>query len=184
VHPPGHIAQTGHELGSSGHIAAERIENAYLQVEVTVHGRHIQIPAGKIHIVHQQTHPYAPVGGIEQYVGNQLADHIGVIQVILSIDAALGVIGQDRPGHKRIQAIRQQMEPGFPRVVRFFISQQFPEYGILRIGQRVGFGSIKTFWQCRAAGIHKNSQSCCHINDNRWSTHVVSPYSELGRPCY
>ena len=83
---------------------------------MAVHHRCTQVPARQVHVVHQQAHPHPPVGGLEQLVGEQPPDQIAMIQVVLHIDAALGTMGQHRPGHEGVQAVAQQMKAGFSRM--------------------------------------------------------------------
>jgi hypothetical protein len=97
-------------LGKSTDISTEGVEYAHLQVRVAVHYRRRYISAAHIHVVHQQTYPYSPIGGLEQLVAEQSAYEIIVIQVILHIQATFRIMGQHGTGHEGIQAVCQQME--------------------------------------------------------------------------
>ncbi len=81
-----------------------------------------------------------------------------MIQVILHVDAALGVMGQHGAGHKGIEAISQQQEPGFSRMRRCPIRHRLAVRGVGRVSVCMGLGSFKTLGQCGTAADHKQRQ--------------------------
>ena len=92
VHAARHRTGTRHKLDDSVCFTAKGIKYPHLDVGMTVGHSRPQTSTSKIHIIHQQTYPNPPVSRLEQMIGKQFADEIIVIQKILHIDAAFGVL--------------------------------------------------------------------------------------------
>ena len=70
-----------------------------------------------------------------------------MIQVILHIDAAFGIFGQQGPGHEGIQAVVKQQKPGLPGMGVYLITPRFAKPGIFCVCVSIGLRPIKIFRQ-------------------------------------
>ncbi|MNF95696.1 hypothetical protein D3C84_784610 [compost metagenome] len=92
----------------------QRVEQADLDLRVSGEGRDDLIEAIAGGVVQQDAHAHAPVGGLEQFVHQHPCADAVVDDVVLQIQAALGVANQLGPGDERVGAVRQQPKARAP----------------------------------------------------------------------
>ena len=71
-------------------------------------GRSFTIPSREVHIVQQQTHPHPPVGRVEQFLREQPAYQVVMIEVVLYIYGSLCCTGQKNPSNKGVETVCQK----------------------------------------------------------------------------
>ena len=106
-----HAAVQAFELGKIAHEAKfavyKRIEQAHLNIGVGIEAQHQGIQAIGIVVVEQQAHFHAAVGRLHQGMGEQLARHIVVPNVVLQIQRVFSRLYQACASGKRVVAVRQ-----------------------------------------------------------------------------
>jgi hypothetical protein len=104
-----HAAVQAFEFGEVAHEAEfavhKGVEQAHLYVGVGIQAQHQSIQANGVVVVEQQAHFHATVGCLHQGMGEQLACHIVVPNVVLQIQSVFGGLYQACARGKRIVAV-------------------------------------------------------------------------------
>ena len=90
----------------------QRVEQANLDVGMGGEGGDDLIEAVAGGVVQQDTHTHATVGGLEQFIHEQAGADAVVDDVVLQVEAGLGVADQFGAGHERLAAVGQQAKAG------------------------------------------------------------------------
>src|ERR1700712_2341436 len=85
------------------------------------------VPGG---VVQQDSPPHAPVGGFEQFIDQRPSAQAVMDDVVLQVQAALGVTDQFGPSHESLGAVGQQAKPRTTLVRRGLSHDRATERGI------------------------------------------------------
>ena len=92
-------------LNLAARSAVKRVVNPDLEVRVRVECCKTDVVAGGEHVVDQQAHAHAAVGGLQEFGDERTADDVILDQVVLDVDAALGRLGENNARGKRVDAV-------------------------------------------------------------------------------
>ncbi|MNT74641.1 hypothetical protein D3C72_2134770 [compost metagenome] len=84
----------------------QRVEHADLDVRMRGEGRDDLVQAVAGGVVEQHPHPHTPVGGFEQLLNQHARADAVVHDVVLQVEAALGVTDQFGAGGEGLGAVR------------------------------------------------------------------------------
>jgi hypothetical protein len=107
VHAPRNRTETVDILSYTASLAAEEIKKTDLDLRMAVKNGDKEVPATQINIVDQQSQTNTTVRSLDELIDEEPAGEITMDQVILHIKTALGLLGQDGPGHIGVKAIGQ-----------------------------------------------------------------------------
>ena len=96
---------------------AQRVVKAHLDIGVNIHRGNPAIFQLGADIINQQTHSHAAIGSLEQVLGNQSTRYIGVVDIVLDIQALLGHVDQPNTRGQGIGAVVQENKARLPTAV-------------------------------------------------------------------
>ncbi|MNN06163.1 hypothetical protein D3C81_1189450 [compost metagenome] len=103
------VEQTAHRPGHAGAAAqVQRVEHADVDVRVRGEGGHLVVDAVAGGVIEQDANPHTAVGSLQQLVDQGAGTETVVDDVVLQVDARLGVANQLGPRAKRFIAVGQQ----------------------------------------------------------------------------
>ncbi len=112
VHAPMLTRQVEEAANRTRHAGAaaqvQRVEHTYLNVRVGIESAHDDVQAVAGGVVEQNAHAHATVGGAQQFMHQGAGAEAIVDDVVLQIDARLGVADQFGAGAERLVAVGQQ----------------------------------------------------------------------------
>ncbi len=120
VHAAIHAREAGEQLAEAVESGAVDvgIEDPDLDVLMSVEARdQLVLLFEGTPVVEQHAHAHAAIGGGDEAVDDQRAGLIGVEDVVLEIERAVGELDEDGARHERVEARRQKSEAG-PTFVR------------------------------------------------------------------
>ena len=89
------------------------------------------------HVVDEEAHPDATIGGAQDGSDQQLADRVVVPDVVLQVEAALGEIDEGETGQERIGTAGNQVDAGRCVQLDHSLRHDVPERGgVGGIGER------------------------------------------------
>src|SRR5690606_20531181 len=118
------------------HLAAQGngIEQPDLDVRMMVKGGDVEVPQTTADVIQQQPHPHAPVGRIEQALGDEAAGDIAAVDVVLHVEAVVGPVDHCQARGERGGAGLHQAETGRPATALRLVGADGP--ADFRVGVR------------------------------------------------
>ncbi|HSF86550.1 MAG TPA: hypothetical protein VLG28_12960 [Acidimicrobiia bacterium] len=129
VHAMVERTRASHVLHCPGPAPLPRVEETYLDGRVGVQRNPDVFSLVAVQVVDQHSHANPTVGGLEQLADQQTPYGVLAEDVVLQVDAALGPVGEDRPGHERIPSAAEQEQPILSRVPGHALGQVSAETG-------------------------------------------------------
>ncbi len=93
VHSMIHTLQVGEKIETVGSTVGKRVEDANLDVWVSINEGGNSTAITKIHVIQQSTYFYTPVGCSYQTLGQNMAGSILLPDIVLHIQAFFGHLG-------------------------------------------------------------------------------------------
>ena len=98
--------------------AREGIEQPHLDVGMRIERGERRIEAARVLVVEQEADADAALRRLPQRLEHQVAGRVGVPDVVLDVEAALGRAGDDHPRRERVAAAEQRHDAGLARMCR------------------------------------------------------------------
>ena len=112
------------------------IEDADLDIRVSIHGSDNRIAARQVDVIEQNPDSYSPVGGPDKPLGENPASGIRLPDIILQIQALLCQFSQFDTSRKGRVPIADDGESRLARVLHRRFLEQLPDAGVLVVLKR------------------------------------------------
>jgi hypothetical protein len=164
---------------------ANGLNSRHLDVWMGVQSGQREVVGAGVHVVQQQAHAHAAVGRAHQFARQHPAGQVVVPDVVLHVEAALGVARRQPPQRERLDAIGDQPEPGLARMLLQSRKKRAIQRGVVRHRQGMLRRQLAAWWQARAARCgqqrqHGGQQQQVQATRSRHGCHGLASRGEPG----